>query len=204
MPKTARSPHRPPFARRLTAALAGLVLLSGLAQGARNNFQLDAEPPGRPEAKEGEKWAEGQVPLPPWPADGDLVEIRLDTEFQDIPFRFFVDARNIHIDRAGDVVRYTVVAESPSGTRNLTYEGIRCTMKGAYKVYAYGSGKSFVPAPRSDWLPIPNIGSEAYRADLYRNRFCVSREPHPRKIDEILRALHDRAPNRDGTGFQAD
>lgn len=187
---------------RIPALLLIALLGPGPLWAAKSNFELDPEPVRPNNLEEGTKWKEGQVALPAWPADADLLP--LIPEHLETPFRFYIDARNLKIDRDGGVVRYTLVAEAPSGVRNLSYEGIRCTLRGAYKVYGYGSGGRFERAPASDWQPLPTKGSEAYREDLWRNRFCVPRETRARRPDEIQRALRDRAVHREGTGFQAD
>lgn len=165
-------------------------------------FQPDAAPDAPSSVREGEAWKEGAVILPPWPKDADLLEFEPD--MPERPFRFYIDRGSLDIDPAGQVVRYTLVAESRSGVRNLSYEAIRCTIRGAYKVYAYGANGSFQQAPASDWLPLTRDSSEGYREDLWRNRFCVSREARVKPEREIVRSLKGRGSNREHTGFQAD
>jgi hypothetical protein len=183
-----------------------LLLLPSLAlcdAGGRNDaFVPDPEPVGPSGLQEPEEWREGRVDLPPWPRDGDLVEFQ--PEVPGTAFRFYIDDRTLSRDAKDAVVRYTLVIESPSGTRNVSFEGIRCTLRGAYRVYAYGTDGRFSRIGPSEWLPIPHLGSEAFRADLWRNRFCVPRETRPRTLTEMRRALQDRGTSQQTTGFQAD
>jgi hypothetical protein len=182
------------------------LLLPNLAFGDRggrdDSFVPDPEPVRPRDIQEAEEWKEGRVDLPPWPKEEDLVEFR-----PDLPeglFRFYLDGRNLSRDAKDRVVRYTLVAQSASGARNVSFEGIRCTLRGAYRVYAYGTGSRFSPIGPSDWLPIPETGSEAFRHDLWRNRFCVPRETRPRTLKEIQDALRNRGTSQQTTGFQAD
>ena len=101
-------------------------------------------------------------------------------------------------------MRFTLVVEAPSGARNISFEGIRCSLRGAYRIYAYGDQGRFSPAEPSDWMPLPETGTEAYRKDLWRNRLCVPRETRPRTLKEIQRALRDQGTSEQTTGFQAD
>ena len=194
-----------PLHLRSSLALA-LVLAPALAlsdRGGRDDaFVPDPEPVRPRDIEEAPPWQEGRVDLPPWPKQEDLVEFRPDLPAS--PFRFYLDGRNLSRDAKDGVVRYTLVAESPNGARNVSSEGIRCTLKGAYRVYAYGTGNRFSPMGPSDWLPIPESGVEAFRYDLFRNRFCVPRETRPRTLKEIQGALHNRGIPQQTTGFQAD
>lgn len=195
-------PSNPGTIRALACLSIGLVLIAGTASAQLGNFKLDQEAPGPRNITEPEGWKESGVVLPPWPKDGDLIEISPDGVTG--PFRFYIDGANLGIDRSGGVVRYTIVVEGKNGTRNVSYEGVRCTIRGHYKTYAYGSGGRFMPVGDSDWQEIPASGTQAYLRDLFANRFCVPRETRPRVENDILRALNDRGSPRYSTGFQAD
>jgi hypothetical protein len=95
-------------------------------------------------------------------------------------------------------------AESRGGARNLSFEGIRCTLKGAYKVFAYGAAGRFTPVDGADWQPIPVLGEDRYRQDLWRYHFCVPRGFQPRPRKDMLRSLRGRVAPNQPTGFQAD
>jgi hypothetical protein len=192
--------------RLRSALLLTLFLAPSLSFGARGGrddyFVPDPEPVRPREIQEAPAWKEGRVDLPPWPRDTDLVPFR--PELPGTAFRFYLDDRSLSRDPKDAVVRYTLVVESPSGTRNVSFEGIRCTLKGAYRIYAYGADGRFQPLGPSDWLPLVEEGPEAYRKDLWRNRFCVPRETRPRTLTEIRRALRDQGTSEHTTGFQAD
>jgi hypothetical protein len=190
------------FSAKTLLPLCLPLLLAGSAAHATGNFELDPEPMRPQGIRETPEWKEGALTLPPWPQDADLVAFV--PEGTESPFRFFIDGRSLKVDASGSVVRYTLVVASGSGVRNVSYEGIRCTLKGAYRLYAYGSNGRFIATPGSDWLPIPETGTESYRDDLHRHRFCIPRETRPRPVKGILRALRNRGGARESTGFQAD
>ncbi len=186
------------------AQLLPLFLLLALAlpsQAAENSFALDPAPPGPKDVEPGAPWREASVRLPPWPADADLVEFKLDA--REDAFRYFIDGK--HLDIGPDqVVRYTLVAEGRGGTRNLSVEGIRCTPKGRYKVFAYSAGDRFSPLEGVDWQPISSEESERYRHDLWQFHFCIPREFKPRPRKDMIRSLRGHIAPRQNTGFQAD
>jgi hypothetical protein len=177
------------------------LLLWAIQCGAANNFVLDPEH-APSSIQEGAPRQEGSVTLPPWPRDADLIAFVPDGAQPG--FKYFIDGKHLSIDAPFSAVRYTLVIESPSGARNLSYEGIRCTLKGAYRVYAYGTDGRFVTVAGGDWLPIQRDAINAYREDLRANRFCVPRETRPRPLNDMVRALHGHGSPRDNTGFQAN
>ncbi len=189
--------------RPLQLVLAALLTLVTCVVGARDDaFVPDPEPPVPASVQEGEPWSEGAVRLPAWPRDADLVYFPVDGN--EGGFRYAIDGRALEIGR-DQVVRYTLVAESASGARNLSFEGIRCTPKGHYRVYAYGTSGRFAPVPETDWQPIAQDGTERYRYDLWRSYLCVHLKFAPRGRQDILRILRrGRVANREGTGFMSD
>jgi hypothetical protein len=84
-------------------------------------------------------------------------------------FRFFVDASTLSVDAKDGVVRYVLVAQSPSGAQNISFEGLRCP-SAEYRVYATGqSDGSWLPT-RTEWQPLRN--ARRWQASLYREYFC--------------------------------
>lgn len=150
--------------------------------------------------KPGAKWKEGAVELPAWPKDRDFVQINLDSP--DEAFDFFIDAASLDTGADG-VVRYTIIAEASSGARNVTYEGIRCTPRGAYRIYAYGQGGSFQLATGGDeWQRIEAAPGDAARDELWRHYLCVPRLFKPRPERDQLRMLRSgRVPEIENRGF---
>jgi hypothetical protein len=68
------------------------------------------------------------------------------------------------------VVRYTLVARSPSGVSNVSFEGIRCSTN-SYRVYALGNDGAW-SAKESDWRPIEPRSVQRWHLELRSNYFC--------------------------------
>jgi hypothetical protein len=187
--------------RTTVAPICLLLILAAPTSAGENNFALDPEPPGPSYEESGKAWQEATTPLPPWPKDSDLIEFEPDGP--SATFRYFIDGKHLRVD-ADQVVRYTLVAESRNGGRNLSYEGIRCTPNGQYKVFAYGSGGQFSPLDGADWQPIAGGTAERYRHELWGFHFCVPRGFKPRLKKDMIRSLTGHTASRELSGFQAD
>ncbi len=87
-----------------------------------------------------------------------------------------VDTKHLSVGK-DEVVRYTLVARSNSGASNVSFEGIRCTLNGDYKIYGYGTGNRLKPAAEMDWRRVGKSGPESYRDDLWRYHFPDGRDP---------------------------
>lgn len=73
------------------------------------------------------------------------------------------------------VVRYVLVAESASGVRNVSYEGLRCSSLES-KLYAFGhSDGSWTRSRRDSWLPITGGMANREHAALADGYFCEGR-----------------------------
>jgi hypothetical protein len=183
------------------ALMLMLILASSSVNAAKPRAFIDeAEPAAPSSVREGKAWEEEAAALPPWPQEGDLVEFRLDSPSS---FRFFIDGRHLAIGRDG-VVRYTLVAESASGARNVSVEGLRCTVNGAFRVYAYGSGDAFRPLADGDWQAIRNRSGDSLHEELHGHFLCGPRTFEPRPIKDILRALGGQIQARENAGFLPD
>ncbi|KAA6182700.1 hypothetical protein F2Q65_17520 [Thiohalocapsa marina] len=160
----------------------------------------DPEAPVPSSVKDPEPWQEEDVQLPAWPRDADLVELKLDAP--DDRFRHYIDLRSLSTGRDG-VVRYTLVTESDSGARNINFEGLRCTPKGRYKVYAYGANQQFMPTTvGEDWQLIDERATDTSRYELWRHYLCVPRLFKPRDRKQQVRLLRNgRVPQVENTGF---
>lgn len=86
-------------------------------------------------SQEAKSWHEERVTLPPLPQRKNLIEFDAGPGTN---FRFFVDSASLSVGTDG-VVRYVLVARSPKGTENVSFEGLRCS-NGEYKIYATGGG----------------------------------------------------------------
>jgi CNP1-like family protein len=116
------------------------------------------------------KQSQEQMVPPPGLDKARLVEVK-STLAADTDFRFFVDPDSVSVgeDR---IVRYVLVARSPSGSESVTFEGIRCP--GEYRVYAVGRPDGTWAGRPSEWRTIvrdPRVS----QAMLARQYFCPGR-----------------------------
>ncbi len=143
--------------------LLGLALAT-LAAGAQPGPSSDWER----ENQERLKQSEEVVVAPPPLARASLVELELEAPAD---FRYFVDAASLSVG-ADRIVRYTLVALSPSGVENITFEGLRCS--GEYRVYAVGEPRGGWSGRPGQWRAVPRdlrVGQNA----LLRRYFCPAR-----------------------------
>lgn len=189
-------PHQPPVGA-LTCAILAAPWITALAE---TPFVNDPEMDAPSSVQDGKQWQEQAIRLPAWPKEAGLVEIKVDGPDDD--FRHFIDIRSLATG-SDDVVRYTLVTESGSGARNVSYEGLRCTPKGEYKTYAYGDGSRFVPTRTGgQWQRIDERARDRFRYDLWRHYLCVPRlfEPRDRK-DQVRMLKSGRVPQVENAGF---
>jgi len=113
---------RPLFPRLFACLLAG----AAFAAAAQNTNELKVKGGSSRYDEEQEKlnWKEADVRLPPYPKDADLIEFQVSSG---VTFRFFIDAASLSVTDDG-VVRYTLVARSPSGIANVSFARIPCTI----------------------------------------------------------------------------
>jgi len=142
-------------------------------------------------------WKEGATSLPPWPNDRDLVEFSVDDP--ESRFRYYIDGKHLSIGADG-AVRYTLVVESRSGVRNLSFEGLRCTPSGVFKIYAYGKNGRF-EAVDGDWIAIQGRYHDKLHRDLHKHILCVPRGFEPRSKWDMIHAMRTRFPGAASTGF---
>lgn len=134
----------------------------------------------------GPVWREASVRLPPFPREQDLVQLPPDL----IPssnHRYFVDLNSVSRGR-DDVVRYTAVVRSGSGSENVYYEGIRCS-EGEFKGYGFGASHGRLEAVRNGrWRPFAYRGPTSFRSVL-AERYICGRERWPLEREEIVSRL---------------
>jgi len=167
--------------RRLLGLL--LVLWAGLVVGQpKSDWEIEAERRG---------WREGEYKLPGQPKPQDLIEFYVSASTD---FRFFVDRKSLSVGKDG-VVRYTLLARSPSGAESVTYEGIRCSA-GSLRIYAYGRAGGGWTERDSDWRPIEAKTMQRSHHALWSEYFCPHRVPIfdvEEGIDALRRGGHDNA-----------
>lgn len=107
--------------------------------------------------------------LPPYPRRENLIEFFVSSASD---FRFFIDRASVNV--RGGVVRYTLVARSPSGVDNVSYEGINCPAD-EYQVYAVGqSDGNWLNRP-GPWRRIEPRSVQRWHNALSREFFCPNR-----------------------------
>ena len=131
---------------------------------------------------DGKPWETQKTLLPSYPKEGNLIPFNVGPAK---PFAFFVDSASVSIGQGG-VVRYTLIARSPSAATNVSYEAIRCETY-ERKVYAFGrSDGTWSQARNSEWVLIDRSQLNQQLA-LANDFFCS-----PRRVqtsEEAVQAL---------------
>lgn len=157
-----------------------LVLAAALVPGfSYGQFQSDWERANEERLKQS-----GERMIPPPPLDRRrLVEIKLQISAS-TDFRYFIDWASVS---AGEdrIVRYVLLARSPSGSENVTFEGIRCPKE--YRVYAVGRADGSWGGVPGEWRPVPQQPN-AVQPSLVGQYFCPGRAAI-RTSDEGQRAV---------------
>ena len=98
-----------------------------------------------PSEKELKQATEERAPLPAYPQFDRLVPVDLGGNY-----RYFIDPASISV-AARTVVRYTIVARSPAGVNNVTFEGLLCRSR-QHRLYGIGrEDGTWAPARDSGW-----------------------------------------------------
>ena len=156
--------------------------------GAKSNWEREQE---ARELKE----RGSEAPLPAYPK-GRLIEFFVSSASS---FKFFIDPQSLTVIDGG--VRYTLVARSPSGNENVSYEGIRCGVPGHYIIYAFGNGGAWSRNSNVQWRPIEPKNIQRWHNVLAGQYFCPTRSPiHTVEegLDALRRGGHPAVAN---TGF---
>jgi hypothetical protein len=146
----------------LVQTLIGLVLFSVMSVAlAQSQFEDDYDDENKP-------WEEIVVQLPPAPQADDLIPFYVGpTATQS----FSIDTNSITVGTDG-VVRYTLVAVSREGARNISYEGIRCASF-EHKIYALGHANgTWSRSRRNQWSGIVRGAANRQHAALALDYFC--------------------------------
>ena len=132
-------------------------------------------------------WVENKVDtLPPLPQDSNLLPFEVSGN---TPLQFAIDRNSLTVGTDG-VVRYTVVVTSPSGARNVNYEGIRCDTY-EWRLYAglNADHDGWDTTVANGFSRIENGELNAYHAALYQDYLCVNKIPtgNAKQIVENIR-----------------
>ena len=171
----------------------GLLLVALAAACGNTGAPVDRDVEKREQFK-GEKevereLVEANVVLPPYPVDDNLIEVEFSGPKS---FTFFVDTQSIFIYES-EVVRYTLVARSPSGSDNVSYEGIYCRAR-TYRSYAFGSAdKTWSLARNPNSAPVRDLDRNNVRLALYRDYACPNGVPQ-REASRMVTALKAGKP----------
>jgi hypothetical protein len=138
-------------------------------------------------------WIEVETQLPPKPVDADLVGFAVSGATS---YRFGIDPKSLTIG-TDDVFRYTLVAISPQGARNVSYEGIRCQTD-QRKIYAIGRPDgTWVRSRNAAWTKIEEVGNNRQHAALEKEYFCPESYA-ARSPKEIIDRMKIRSPSSEG------
>lgn len=95
-------------------------------------------------------WSELESHLPAPPRQENLLPFYVSAASSN---QFFVDGSSLSSGADG-IVRYTLIVQSPSGARNVSFEGMRCSTA-EFKRYAFGrEDGSWGRARNVQWTPI--------------------------------------------------
>jgi len=125
-------------------------------------------------------WKESDVPPPPAWDIKRLIPIDLPVH---MTLRYGVDPATITITGDG-VVRYVMVASSPSGAVNAFYEGVRCATA-EMKTYARSTGGEWYVVQSPDWKPVKDMIS-LHTAAVAQQGLCRGRAPRASVKDIVL------------------
>ena len=125
-------------------------------------------------------WKESQVPPPPAFDVKRLLPVELPVH---MTLRYGVDPATIVITGDG-VVRYVIVASSPSGTVNAFYEGVRCATA-EMKTYARSTGNEWHTVSAPEWKPVRNMIS-LHTAAVAQQGLCRGRAPRASVSDIVM------------------
>lgn len=114
------------------------------------------------------RWEEVEVQLPPPPKQEDLLAFYVSAATDN---RFFVDPASITVGGDG-VVRYTLVVVTPSGGRNVSFEGMRCETR-ERRLYAFGRADGAWSKSRNNqWERVKEAVNNRHHAALFLEYFC--------------------------------
>ena len=155
------------------------------AAAQNTNDPRDAKTQGRSDweiEQDRRNFREGEIKLPAAPKAASLIEFFPSSATN---FRFYIDGSSLEVDPAG-IIRYTLIARSPNGYDNVTYEGMRCSSN-SVRVYAHGDAGKWSRS-NSEWKPIEAKSVQRWHNELRNQYFCPLGLPIM-TADEGLRAL---------------
>lgn len=112
------------------------------------------------------EWHEVALQLPEAPKAENLLNF-----YKSPSQSFAIDTKSLTVATDG-TIRYTLVATSSGGAKNISYEGLRCQ---SYEVKLYAFGRpdgTWSRSRRNQWDAIINTGANKQHATLFSDYFC--------------------------------
>jgi hypothetical protein len=167
---------------------AFVLLFSVITAHAQIGVDEDSDDKDKP-------WEEAAIQLPPAPKAENLLSFDVSPTATQA---FVIDASSLSVGADG-VIRYTLVATSRSGAKNISYEGIRCQTY-ERRVYAFGQPDgTWARSRRSKWEPIQGYAANRPHAALAKDFFCLE-QTIAGKADDMLNRIRNKrtlAPQND-------
>lgn len=156
------------------------VVLAWPSAGRTESYDPDGEQRPAPEA---------EVELPAFPQSENLVPFTVSATTNN---QFLIDSASLSVGSDG-VIRYALVIISPSGARNVSYEGMKCAT-GERRLYALGrSDETWARARNDRWVRITNSTLNRHHAALFSEYFCpitVVQQTPEQMLDTLRRGGH--------------
>jgi hypothetical protein len=131
-------------------------------------------------------------PLPAFPRAADLLPVRGETG--DSEYNYYIDVNSVSLT-SDEVLHYTIVIQSASGSSNIIYEGIRCATK-EVKTYAFGTRDGrFARMANPKWTYFFTRGPLGYRTQLVEQYVC-DEDGWATDADTVLERLVEHDPRR--------
>ena len=135
-------------------------------------------------------WKEQEAPPPPALRTTGLIPL----EVPGSGLRFGIDPASVAIG-SDRIIRYVVVATSPSGAVNGIYEGLRCNT-GEVRVFArHNPDSGWVPANGTLWQPLHSVPNNRYSLLIARTGACLGHGPND-SAAQIVRDLRSGVDHR--------
>ena len=159
---------------------AGMLLCLGVAATAWAQI---------PHGEEAE-WKEAPVPAPPAFDVAKLVTLDVSPNSSLV---YGVDPATIQISLTDSVVRYVMVARSPSGASNVMYEGIRCSTA-EFKTYArYLPEGRWQMLDNSPWRSLYDNMPSKHPLRFAKSGACDGSAP-PSSVRDVVRQMKSPGP----------
>ena len=131
------------------------------------------------------EWKETRTVLPAAPREENLMLI--EAPRAQAGYSYFIDRKSLSLGSDG-VMRYTVVARSPSGVKSAFHEGLRC-FDDTVRTYGFASSDGVLRAATAGhWSALANEGSRGYQ-DYLGNVIMCDRQGHAWAPEKAIEAL---------------